>query len=139
MIIKLVCITAISLALSACSSSSEQGTPSDSVTKQVRPSKSLLSGEQLFTACQACHSIEQGGQHKLGPKLWGIMGQAAGSQEGFQYSKALQNSQLVWTKATMVGWIAATETLVPGTWMTYHNHLSTKENLRLVDYIAEQK
>ena len=81
-----------------------------------------LSGKDLFAvACLACHSIEAGAPHRVGPNLYGIVDQPAASQAGFSYSEALQQSGLTWNKANLMAWVVAPESLVPGTWMLYHN------------------
>ena len=30
-------------------------------------------GKKVFKKCAACHSINQGGKNKIGPKLWNVM------------------------------------------------------------------
>jgi cytochrome c len=97
-----------------------------------------LSGADLFTvACQACHSIAPDAPHRVGPNLYGIIDQPAASQAGFSYSEALQQSGLAWNKANLMAWVVAPESLVPGTWMLYHNVLAGDELTRLIGYIEQ--
>ncbi len=97
-----------------------------------------LSGAALYAiACQACHSIEAGTPHRVGPNLNGILGKAAASRTAYIYSTALQESGLVWNKANLTAWIATPESLVPGTWMLYHNILAGEEVSRVIDFIEQ--
>ncbi|MEQ8602444.1 MAG: c-type cytochrome [Marivibrio sp.] len=64
-------------------------------------------GETLFKRCMACHALEEG-KHKVGPSLYGVVGRAAGTADGYRYSKI--NSQagelgLVWTKENMAAYL----------------------------------
>ncbi|MBO9455527.1 cytochrome C [Paracoccus sp. R12_1] len=71
-------------------------------------------GEKEFRKCKACHMIQspdgedivKGG--KVGPNLYGIVGQPAGSQEDFKYSDALvelKDSGEVWTVEDLAAYI----------------------------------
>jgi cytochrome c len=73
-------------------------------------------GEKLFARCSACHSVN--GQNKLGPSLAGVVGRTAGTVEGARYSKALTQSQIVWTEQNLDTYLTAPTTLVRGTTMT---------------------
>ena len=73
-------------------------------------------GEKLFARCGACHSVD--GQNKLGPSLAGVVGRKAGAVEGARYSKALAESQIVWTEQNLDAYLTAPTTLVRGTTMT---------------------
>ena len=97
--------------------------------------ESGLSAQQAFASCQACHSLEPGGANKLGPHLHRLAGRQAGSLPGYDYSAALQASGIRWDRGNLVAWITATEGMVPGTFMVYHNPLTAEEVLRLVDYL----
>jgi cytochrome c len=43
-------------------------------------------GEKVFKKCKACHTVKKE-KNKVGPHLVGIFGRAAGSIEGYKYSK----------------------------------------------------
>jgi cytochrome c len=95
-----------------------------------------LSGEQAFAACESCHSMADGVSHKVGPNLWGVYGRPAAQADGYNYSPALTNSGITWTRENLFAWIAASESLVPGSWMLFHNSLQPEEVMSLIDYLA---
>ena len=97
--------------------------------------ESGLSGEQAFASCQACHSLKSGAGHKIGPHLQDLAGRKAGTLPDYNYSPALKASGVTWNRGNLVAWITATEGMVPGTFMVYHNPLAPGEVLRLVDYL----
>lgn len=100
---------------------------------------SPLPAERLFVACSGCHAIAADAPHGVGPNLHGLAGRRAGTAEGFAYSPALQAADVSWDKGTLTAWILATEDLVPGTWMLYHNVLEPEEVERLVDWLLAQR
>lgn len=67
----------------------------------------VAKGEKLFKKCKACHMIVNGDDvifkgGKTGPNLYGIIGRAAASVEGFKYGKSLtaaSEAGLVWDEA----------------------------------------
>ncbi|WP_120500861.1 cytochrome c family protein [Roseovarius sp. EL26] len=71
-------------------------------------------GKKEFKRCRACHAIAsdtedfvKGG--KTGPNLYGVIGRAAGSVEGFKYSTGLVEmgaNGLVWDEANLLEYIA---------------------------------
>lgn len=131
--------------LSACSEQSDGSAQSEAnetnPTHQEADNASVdvqIGGADLYAiACQACHSIAPGEPHRVGPNLNGIVDAAAASREGYTYSTALQNSELTWNKANLTTWIVTPESLVPGTWMLYHNILVGEEVPRLIEYIEQ--
>ena len=44
-------------------------------------------GEQIAkTRCAACHTFDDGGANRVGPNLWGSIGDGPGTVTGFNYS-----------------------------------------------------
>ena len=56
----------------------------------------LKRGQLLYMVCKACHDVEAGLPHKVGPNLHDVVGRRAGTSEGFRYSEALAQSGIVW-------------------------------------------
>jgi len=71
-------------------------------------------GQKAFNKCKSCHMVVspegeefvKGG--KTGPNLYGVIGRAVASQEGFKYGKpilSLSDSDLVWTEEELANYI----------------------------------
>lgn len=71
--------------------------------------------------CAICHADSSGPGNTLivkqGPSLVGILGRAAGSSPGFNYTDALRNSKLTWDAPTLDRFLAGPTAVVPGTTM----------------------
>jgi cytochrome c len=74
-------------------------------------------GEAVFSLCSGCHALV--GTDKIGPPLGGVVGRKAGSVAAVHYSSAMTASHLVWTPATLDGFLAAPRTVVPGSLMSF--------------------
>jgi cytochrome c len=75
------------------------------------------SAERLFRQrCGSCHQIATT-RNGAGPHLQGVIGRAAGSVEGFNYSPALRDSGITWTPETLETYLANPTAMVRGTRM----------------------
>ena len=73
-------------------------------------------GERVFRHCAACHTVEPD-RHRAGPSLYGIFGQSAGAVEGFRYSRAMQEAEIVWDEETLTAYLTDPNGFLPGTTM----------------------
>ncbi|WP_299844169.1 cytochrome c family protein [uncultured Roseovarius sp.] len=46
-------------------------------------------GEKIFKKCAACHQVGEGARNRVGPALTGVVGRAAGSVDGYKFSKSM--------------------------------------------------
>ena len=92
-------------------------------------------GRKLYLQCRACHSLKQNESHKVGPNLFGIFNQRAGTQEDFTYSPSLVSSNLVWDQDNLDRWLAAPYELVPGNKMVFSGMRQEKDREDLLAYL----
>jgi len=90
-------------------------------------------GEKAFAVCKACHKVGEGAKNGLGPMLNGVVGEAAGSVEGYNYSEAMKTSGLTWDEANLAEFLKNPKAKVPGNKMTF---AGVKDDTKLVDIIA---
>ncbi|TIQ85973.1 MAG: c-type cytochrome, partial [Mesorhizobium sp.] len=73
--------------------------------ESVAQEADAAAGERLFRQrCGACHQIATT-RNGAGPHLQGMVGRAAGSIKGFNYSPALRDSGITWTADTLESYL----------------------------------
>lgn len=55
----------------------------------------------------------------MGPNLHGVFGRTVGTADGFQYSRALEAEDFVWTPERLEEWLANPGDYLPGNRMTF--------------------
>jgi cytochrome c len=96
-------------------------------------------GQRSFVKCQACHTVGESAQRRVGPPLNGVVGRAAGTTAEFRYSPAMQKSAadgLVWTVETLDAYLTAPREVVPGTTMGFAGIPKPDERIALIAYLA---
>lgn len=79
------------------------------------PAGDATKGEKLFkTRCAQCHVYEKGAGHRVGPNLNGLFGRMTGSAEGFSYSAANKNANIVWSEETLFDYLEAPQKKMKG-------------------------
>lgn len=107
--------------------------------KPAAESPELKRGRLLFIQCRACHDLQAGLPHKVGPNLNGMMGRKAGTAAGFaQYSNALRTWGQVWDTAVLDKWIEKPSSVVPGNSMAFAGLPAKKDRDALIAYLVAQ-
>ncbi len=90
-------------------------------------------GAAVYERCQACHSLTR---NRTGPKHCGLIGRPAGGVAGFSYSKALQDSGIVWNAESLDRFLENPFKAVPGTRMGYAGVKDPQERADLIAFLA---
>ena len=77
-------------------------------------------GAKLFSkTCGGCHSVGENARGGFGPQLNNVIGRLAGTTPDYQYSDAMRNSGVVWTREMLAAYIEAPKKVVSGTRMIF--------------------
>ena len=94
-------------------------------------------GKKVFKKCAACHSINQGGKNKIGPKLWNVMFRPVGSVTDYKYSKALSGYKKDWNWEEMNGFLIKPSTWIKGNKMGFAGLKKEKDRASVMLYLNE--
>ena len=99
----IVYILALALLLPSCSKDEDLAviTLAD---REVRPATKVTHFKKppgQMRHCTPCHTIKKEDKHKIGPKLFGIVGKEVGSQPGYRYSAEYEEGKWLWTRENL--------------------------------------
>jgi cytochrome c len=92
-------------------------------------------GQLLYLQCKACHDLEAGLPHKVGPNLNGIFGRMAGTVPGFKFTDAMAKSGIVWTPAAMDTWLRQPGAMIPGNGMAFPGIAGDNDRAAVIAYM----
>jgi cytochrome c len=98
-------------------------------------------GQQLTAICQACHDFTKGGPNRIGPNLYGIVGQPiAVDRNGFAFSDALDKHHgQKWTPELLNQWLDDPAHFAPGTKMTFAGFPQAMNRADVIAYLQTLK
>lgn len=98
----------------------------------------LEKGQQSVKQCEICHNIAKGKGPKIGPDLWGIVGRKVASEPKFSYSDVLKKLGGEWGFEKLNEWLAAPQTMAPGTKMTFPGVKNEQDRANIIAYLNSQ-
>ena len=105
--------------------------------RRFHPKQTVSNGELQFARkCSVCHTLTADGKRRAGPTLFGVFGRRAGGLEGYPYSSALQNSDIIWTAATINRLFEeGPDKVTPGTKMPIQRMKNAQDREDLVSFL----
>ena len=88
------------------------------LTVSIANTADPVKGKKVFKKCVACHSLQEG-KNKIGPSLYNLLGRKAGSVEGYKYSKAMKNSDVVWDEESLDKFLTKPRKFIKRTKMSF--------------------
>ena len=92
-------------------------------------------GQLLYMQCKACHDVEPGLPHKVGPNLNGVFGRIAGTAPGFKYTDAMAKSGVVWNQQTLDTFLKQPGAMIAGNGMAFPGVANDADRASLIVHL----
>ena len=124
----------------------ENGSVSETKTKEVVEKVDIAAllalgdinhGEKVFKKCSACHLVNKGGENKIGPALYGVIGRKVASKQDYKYSKAMAAYDKDWTFEEMNGYLKKPQSYIKGTKMAFAGLRKEKDRASVILFLNQ--
>jgi len=97
-------------------------------------------GSRVFRRCTSCHTIEKGGDNKIGPNLFDVVGNHFQHKDDFAYSDAFKAAApgKTWTYDELDKWLTNPKAFIPGTKMSFAGLTDVQQRADVIAYLAQE-
>ncbi|MDF3025654.1 MAG: cytochrome c [Alphaproteobacteria bacterium] len=100
----------------------------------------VVKGEKLAKVCASCHSFDNGGPNKVGPNLFGIVGNKHAHSATFAYSDAMKaESAKKWDYDALNKFLWSPKKGIPGTKMSFAGIKKPEDRAAVIKWLETQK
>lgn len=98
-------------------------------------SADIAKGKETAKKCTQCHTFEENGPHKIGPNLWGIVGNKIAHAADFAYSAVFKAKEGKWDVEELNKFIHKPRDYAPGTKMSFAGISDDKDRANVIAYL----
>lgn len=112
------------------------GAAGEALIRERLAAASADRGEEVFRVCSACHTIDRGGAHGVGPNLWGVVGRPVAAAEGYdRYTQAMSSFGGIWSPERLDRYLEQPAAEVQGTAMVFPGIPSAGDRAALIAWL----
>ena len=109
--------------------------PSEPIEKLLQTA-SVEKGQAAAKVCTTCHTFEKNGPNRVGPNLYGIVGDHKGEgRGGFNFSAGMKAKGGTWTYDDLNQFLTNPKAFVPGTAMGFAGIQKDSQRADVIDYL----
>ncbi len=112
----------------------EAAAPAAAGTDYASYTGDAAKGKRVFAQCMTCHAVAEG-RNNVGPSLYQVVGRHTGSVEGFKYSDANKNMDIVWTEENLFVYLEKPTDFIPGTIMAFPGLRNPQDRADVIAYL----
>ena len=114
----------------------EAAAPAEPIEKLLQTA-SVEKGAIAAKKCAACHTFEKGGPNRVGPNLYGIVGERTRGKGGFNFSAAMKAKGGNWTYDDLDKFLTNPKGYIPGTAMGFAGMPKDSERADVIAYLRK--
>jgi cytochrome c len=90
-------------------------------------------GKRLYNQCRSCHTPDKS---SIGPKHCDLINRKIASVPGYQYSPAMQQSEIIWTPENIDQFLANPGQFIPRNFMPFAGIKKPEERSDIIAYLS---